>query len=81
MPIKKQSFWLVLYVSLYAVVYFFAIDRIYGVLQLGVVLSLPILRLYNGTRGKSPAVNRFMKWFFYLYYPAHLLVIGLLRTL
>jgi len=23
-------------------------------------------------------VNRFMKWFFYLYYPAHLLLIGLL---
>ena len=31
---------------------------------MGVALSLPVLRLYNGQRGKSPAVNRFMKWFF-----------------
>ena len=60
------------------VVYFFAIDRVYGILQMGVALSLPVLRLYNGQRGKSPAVNRFMRWFFYLYYPAHLLLIGLL---
>lgn len=60
------------------VVYFFAIDRVYGILQMGVALSLPVLRLYNGQRGKSPAANRFMRWFFYLYYPAHLLLIGLL---
>ena len=76
--LKKQSFWLLFYVALYAVVYFFAIDRVYGILQMGVALSLPVLRLYNGQRGKNPAVNRFMKWFFYLYYPAHLLLIGLL---
>ena len=76
--LKKQSFWLLFYAALYAVVYFFAIDRVYGILQMGVALSLPVLRLYNGQRGKSPAVNRFMKWFFYLYYPAHLLLIGLL---
>lgn len=76
--LKKQSFWLLFYAALYAVVYFFAIDRVYGILQMGVALSLPVLRLYNGQRGKSPAVNRFMRWFFYLYYPAHLLLIGLL---
>ena len=76
--LKKQSFLLLFYVALYAVVYFFAIDRVYGLLQMGVALSLPVLRLYNGQRGKNPAVNRFMKWFFYLYYPAHLLLIGLL---
>ena len=76
--LKKQGFWLLFYVALYAVVYFFAIDRVYGILQMGVALSLPVLRLYNGQRGKSPAVNRFMNWFFYLYYPAHLLLIGLL---
>ena len=78
---KAQSFWLIFYVALYAVVYFFAIDRVYGILQMGVVLSLPVLRLYNGQRGKSAAVNRFMKWFFYLYYPVHLLVIGLINYL
>lgn len=75
---KKQAFWLVFYVALYAAVYFFALDKVYGLLQMGVVLSLPILRQYNGLRGKNPAVNRFMKWLFYLYYPLHLLLIGLL---
>ena len=75
---KAQSFWLIFYVGIYAIVYFFAIDKLYGILQMGVVLSLPILRLYNGQRGKNQSLNRFMKWFFYLYYPLHLLIIGLI---
>ena len=38
------------------------------------------MALYNGQRGKNARVNRFMKWFFYIYYPAHLFVIGLLSV-
>lgn len=76
--LKKQALWLVFYVALYSAVYLFAMDWLYGVIQLGVVLAIPILRLYNGQRGKNPAVNRVMKWLFYIYYPAHLLLIGLL---
>lgn len=34
------------------------------------LLSLPLLALYNGKRGKHP-----MKYWFYLYYPLHLVVI------
>ena len=30
------------YVAIYATVYFFAIDKIYGLLQMAVVLSVPI---------------------------------------
>lgn len=45
---------------------------------MGVVLAIPILRRYNGQRGPNRTVNAFLKWFFYLYYPLHLLVIGLL---
>ena len=77
--LKKQSFWLVFYVALYAVVYFFAIDKVYGILQMGVVLAIPVIKMYNGRRGKSPRVNRFMKWLFYIYYPLHLLIIGLVK--
>lgn len=77
--LKKQSFWLVFYVALYAVVYFFAIDKVYGILQMGVVLAIPVIKMYNGQRGKSPRVNRFMKWLFYIYYPLHLLIIGLVK--
>ncbi len=60
---------------LYVVVYFFAIDKPYGLLQFGVLLVLPFLKCYDGTPGKWKG----MKWFFYIYYPAHLVVIGLLR--
>ena len=65
--LKKQGLWLVIYVAIYAVVYCFAIDVVYGLLQMGVVLSLPVLRCYNGQRGRDPRVNRVMKWLFYLY--------------
>lgn len=76
---KKQIAWCMLWAAVYAVVYFFAIDRIYGLIQLCVALAIPLLFLYNGKRGKSQKINGFMKWLFYLYYPLHLLVIGLVR--
>lgn len=76
---RKQIAWCVFYVALYAAVYFFALDRIYGLLQLCTVLSIPLLFLYNGQRGKNASVNRIMKWFFYLYYPLHLFILGLIQ--
>ncbi len=41
----------------------------------GLILPLPLLLRYNGERGYSPA---WVKWGFYIFYPAHLLVLGLL---
>jgi len=38
------------------------------------LLALPLLALYNGKRGKAP-----LKWLFYVYYPAHLVVIWSIR--
>ncbi len=76
---QKQIAWSLFYVAIYAAVYFFALDKRYGLLQLCVVLSIPLLALYNGKRGKNPAVNKVMKWVFYLYYPLHLFVIGLIQ--
>ena len=73
---KTQMLWMIFYVAIYAAVYFFAIDRVYGLLQMAVVLSIPILRLYNGQRGRNHRLNRIMKWAFYLYYPLHLFIIG-----
>ncbi|MBO5868676.1 MAG: hypothetical protein J6Q54_07210 [Oscillospiraceae bacterium] len=43
--------------------------------------KIPLLALYNGQRGKRPKWNSLMKWVFYLYYPLHLLLLGLLRLL
>ena len=72
--LKAQGRWMLFFVAIYAVVYFFALDKLYGILQLAVALSL--LARYNGQRGKNARVNKFLKWFFYLYYPLHLTILG-----
>lgn len=41
--------------------------------ELPALISLGLLFFYNGKRGRS------MKWFFYVFYPAHILIIGLLH--
>lgn len=74
----KQMLWMMFWVFVYAIVYCFVLNMIYGILQLAVCLAVPILLLYNGQRGKYPAVNKILKWFFYFYYPVHLTAIGLL---
>lgn len=65
---------------IYAVVYFLAMDKTYGIIQMGVVLAIPFLKLYNGKRGKNPSINKWMKWLFYVYYPLHLFVIGIIQN-
>lgn len=41
--------------------------------QLAIPWALPLLHCYNGHRGKGG------KWLFYIFYPAHLLIIGFLK--
>ena len=43
--------------------------------QLGVFLAIPLLAFYNGQLGKKSKV---MSWSFYVFYPAHLILIYLL---
>ena len=76
---KKQMLWMIFYVALYSIVYFFALDKLYGIMQMAVVLSIPILMMYNGQRGKIQTLNNVMKWTFYIYYPLHLLAIGCIQ--
>ena len=68
---KNMMFWTLIY----ALVSFIFVNKVYGVIQLFVILVYPLLKLYNGKKGNS----KFMKWFFYIYYPLHLFIIGLLR--
>lgn len=75
--LRRQAWTIALWSLVYAAVFFIFIDHVYGVLQLCTVLSVPILARYNGQRGEWKG----MKWLFYLYYPAHLAVIGVLRVL
>lgn len=42
-------------------------------LQMFALLGLAVLCLYDGTRGRG------MKYFFYVFYPAHLLILGLIN--
>jgi len=73
--IKGQMKTMLFWVTLYGVVSFFFVSKVYALVLIGVVLVYPVLKLYNGEKGK---VN-WMKWFFYIYYPAHLVVIGVIR--
>lgn len=75
--LKKQMRVMMLWVSLYGIVSFFFVNKVYGMIQLFVILVYPFLKQYNGERGKA----NWMKWFFYIYYPAHLIMIGILRIL
>ena len=59
----------------------FGTNVVYGLLQMAVALSLPVLARYNGLRGKDPRINRVMKWLFYLYYPLHLAILGTIQYL
>ena len=73
--LKKQMLIMLMWTILYATVSFFFVNRIYGIIQPFVILVYPLLRQYNGERGKA----KWTKWLFYIYYPAHLVVLGVLR--
>lgn len=72
---RKQMTGMMVWVAFYAAVYAIFIDPVYGVLQLFTALTIPLLQRYNGQRGSWKG----MKWFFYGYYPLHLVACGLIR--
>lgn len=45
------------------------------IMQLGLFPAIPLLRLYNGQRGTG------WKWGFYVFYPSHLLVLGIIKRI
>lgn len=73
----RQMCWLMVWSAVYALVYFFFIDKVYALVQLGTALSIPLLLRYDGTRGKWRSMGKL----FYVYLPAHLALIGVLRVL
>lgn len=72
---KKQMTRMMMWVAVYAVVYAVFISPVYGIVQMFTVLTIPLLKIYNGERGKS----KNMKCFFYVYYPLHLVICGIIR--
>ena len=73
---KKKMFMMMVGTLMYSLVYYLCIDKFYGILQLSTCLTIPILYLYNGERGKLK-----LKYLFYIYYPLHLLIIGIIKLL
>ncbi len=73
--LKKQMTVMFLCVAVYSAVSFFFVSRSYALVQFGVLLVYPFLKMYNGKKGTA----NWMKWFFYLYYPLHLVAVGILR--
>ena len=74
---RRQMLWMMIWTAAYAAVYVLFIDWVYGIIQLATCLSIPLLRRYNGARGGSARFGKL----FYIYYPLHLALMGLLRLM
>ena len=74
---KKQMIGMLFWISFYSIVFIIFINPVYGLMQMGVALTIPLLKSYNGSRGTFKG----MRYFFYWYYPAHLIVCGIIRIL
>ncbi len=48
-----------------------------SLLYLGMFLPIMLLRFYNGEKGKG---GKMFSWFFYLFYPVHLIVLAMIRN-
>ena len=74
---RKQMAYMMLWSAVYALVYFFFIDKVYAIIQLFTCLTIPLLGLYNGKRGSMKGIGKL----FYIYYPLHLAVCGVIRVI
>ncbi|HHT24157.1 MAG TPA: conjugal transfer protein TraX [Clostridiaceae bacterium] len=75
--VKGQMIAIVFWVFFYGVISFFFVSKVYALVLVGVLMVYPLLKMYNGEKGKTD----WMKMFFYIYYPLHLIIIGILRIL
>ena len=75
--VKGQMIAIVFWVFFYGVISFFFVSKVYALVLIGVLMVYPLLKIYNGEKGKAD----WLKMFFYIYYPLHLIIIGILRIL
>jgi len=74
---SRQLLHMACFLAVYAVVCGLAFAPIYGLIHIGVIIPILLITLYDGTRGAMSGQT--MKWLFYIYYPAHLLILGLIK--
>lgn len=67
---KKQAFG-------YCVIVLLNVILSMSIQEFGMLIPIILLCFYNGQRGKGGA---FAKWFFYIFYPLHLLILGFLQA-
>jgi len=72
---RRQMLLLILCIAMYSIGYFIFLNKVYGLMQMLIVLAIPVLYQYNGQRGNWKG----MKWFFYIYYVGHLFILGIIR--
>ena len=74
---KKQVIGTGVIAAISGIVIFIMADKVYGLLQLCTILAFPLIKAYNGKKGNMPLG----RYFLYIYYPAHLVLLGILRLL
>lgn len=73
---RKQMLWMVIFGGSFAFVYCL-VTSWWSAYQFAIIIAVPVLYLYNGERGKWKG----MKWLFYIYYPLHLVLLGIIRLM
>lgn len=73
--LKGQMISMMAWLSIYALISYLFVSKTYGLIEITAILVYPLLKNYNKERGKT----KWLKWFFYFYYPLHLIIIGVLR--
>jgi hypothetical protein len=74
---RRQMLDMVEVLAVYGVICGFLFAPVYGFIQIGILIPIGLLTFYNGTRGKWGGSA--MKWAFYIYYPAHLFLLGIIK--
>ena len=73
---KQQMAGMCIIIIIYEISMILQSKNYYQLMHLGIFLSIPLLLKYNGQKGSL----KWLKHFFYIYYPAHLIILGVINN-